>query len=199
MQISDWLTAPKYGARFLDNNQMLDLGLRTTKFRNSSAVAKHIKKLSREFDLMLITEYFDESLLLLRKLMCWSFDDILYLKQNVRADESRSQSLSEPLKDRIRKWNVADTRLYEYFNQTLWKKIAAYGPSFRRDLQYFKDKETYLHNLCVGNATSITNTRRNLTKTRYNVVENATDHCTLMINNEKNVFKRLWVKQESVA
>ncbi|XP_072016903.1 galactosylceramide sulfotransferase-like [Amphiura filiformis] len=94
--------------------------------------------LSREFDLMLITEYFDESLLLLRKLMCWSFDDILYIKQNARTNASHSQPLSQLVKDKIRQWNVADTDLYEYFNQTLWKKIAAYEPSFHRDLQYFK-------------------------------------------------------------
>ncbi|XP_072016905.1 uncharacterized protein [Amphiura filiformis] len=191
--INKWFNGSKRG-RFLNNNQMLDLGLPVKSFRNKSAVMLYIKKLSREFDLMLITEYFDESLLLLRKLMCWSFDDILYIKQNARTNASHSQSLSQQVKDKIRKRNFADTDLYEYFNQTLWKKIAAYGPSFRRDLQYFKKRQSALYNLCVGNTASQQIKQKNVARTTYSLTPNATDYCTLLVNKHRDVFKRLWKK-----
>ena len=37
-----------------------------------------------QFDLVLILERFDESLVLLQDLMCWPTEDIVYLKQNER-------------------------------------------------------------------------------------------------------------------
>ncbi|XP_072025050.1 galactosylceramide sulfotransferase-like [Amphiura filiformis] len=195
VQINTWLNASKHGDRFLDNNQMLDLGLPAKDFRNHSAVMLHIQKLSREFDLMLLNEYFDESLLLLRKLMCWSFDDILYIKQNARTNASRSQPLSESTKDKIRNYNVADTSLYEYFNQTFWKKIAAYGPSFNRDLQYFKNKQTILYNFCIENTMS-ERINKKVALTLYNTPSNTTDYCNLMANNQRNTFERLWNRQQ---
>ncbi|XP_072046995.1 galactosylceramide sulfotransferase-like [Amphiura filiformis] len=199
VQIIKWLDAAKHDDRFLNNNQMLDLGLPAKDFRNQSAVALHIKKLSREIDLVLITEYFDESLLLLRKLMCWSFDDILYLKQKVRS--SRSQPLSESTKDKIRTWNEADTSLYEYFNETLWEKIKSYGPRFQHDLQYFKLKQTKLFNSCIGNATSEIVMAPALKIPRlmikYNTLSNTTDYCTLMANRQSDTFKRLWARQDN--
>ena len=42
------------------------------------------RELDRQFDLVLILEHFDESLILLQNLMCWSTEDLVYLKQNER-------------------------------------------------------------------------------------------------------------------
>ena len=42
------------------------------------------RELDAQFDLVLILERFDESLVLLQDLMCWPTEDIVYLKQNER-------------------------------------------------------------------------------------------------------------------
>ena len=34
----------------------------------------------------MIMDYFDESLVLLKRLLCWEIDDILYVKLNERKD-----------------------------------------------------------------------------------------------------------------
>ena len=39
-----------------------------------------IDRTEREFDLIMITEYFDESLILLKRLLRWEFQDIVYTK-----------------------------------------------------------------------------------------------------------------------
>ena len=51
------------------------------------------RELDRQFDLVLILEYFDESLILLQNLMCWSTEDLVYLKQNERISKGRFNSV----------------------------------------------------------------------------------------------------------
>ena len=51
---------------------------------NKTDVMKYIKELDKQFDLVLIAEYFDESLILLDELLCWPYKDLTYLKQNER-------------------------------------------------------------------------------------------------------------------
>ena len=40
--------------------------------------------------------------------------------------------------ERIKKWNEADYRLYDHFNQTFWQKVSEYGDGFEQDLLSFQ-------------------------------------------------------------
>ncbi|XP_033117393.1 galactosylceramide sulfotransferase-like [Anneissia japonica] len=63
------------------NNQIWDLGVDPAKYPNSFVADYTIKRLDNELDLVMITEYFDESLLLLKQKLCWEFEDIcIYLE-----------------------------------------------------------------------------------------------------------------------
>lgn len=95
-----------------------------------------IKQLDLHLHLVVITEYFDESLILLKNLMNWSFRDIIYVKKNARVTHS---NITEEQREKIREWNSADILLYNHFNRTLWQKIADQGASFERDLRTFRD------------------------------------------------------------
>ena len=141
---------------------------------------------------MLIAEYFDESLLLVRKLMCWSFSDILYIKQNARSKSNGTLQLLESVKEKIRKWKAADVILYRHFNETFWKKNKQYGPNFSRDLKYFRKLLSRVYEFCVSDVVS--QKRGGIHRTKYQVKVNSTDYCTLMANN-KNVFGVLWKGQ----
>ena len=65
-------------------------------------IASYYRELDAQFDLVMILERFDESLVLLQDLMCWPTEDIVYLKQNERTakestfdrfDKTREESL----------------------------------------------------------------------------------------------------------
>uniref|UniRef100_A0ABM0MJJ7 Galactosylceramide sulfotransferase-like n=1 Tax=Saccoglossus kowalevskii TaxID=10224 RepID=A0ABM0MJJ7_SACKO len=58
------------------NNQLREFGLSFESTLNETIVNETIMRLDKEFDLVLILEYFDESLILLKNLLCWSFEDI---------------------------------------------------------------------------------------------------------------------------
>jgi len=68
-----------FKARFDQNEMLWDLGMDVGAMDNADSVRKEIFTLQIEFDLVLITERFDESLIVLKDIFCWSMDDIMYL------------------------------------------------------------------------------------------------------------------------
>ena len=61
--------------------QMLwDAGLPEGDMDNSTAVRDKIGQLERRFDLVMMAEQFDQSLVLLRDLMCWHYTDVVNFK-----------------------------------------------------------------------------------------------------------------------
>ncbi|XP_043406371.1 galactose-3-O-sulfotransferase 3 isoform X1 [Chelonia mydas] len=86
-----------------------------------------IRQVEEVFSLVMIAEYFDESLVLLRHLLSWDLEDMLYVKLNMRGPRSKGNVSSEVLAARIRTWNGLDAQLYDHFNATFWRKVAQAG------------------------------------------------------------------------
>ena len=133
------------------NEQSFDLGVELDEMNSSESGKAKVKQLGREFDLVMLEEYFDESLLLLRKLLGWSLDDIRYISHGIRKTEFRyPRRMDDELRAKIRAWNSLDVELYEFFNRTFWKKVEEYGSDFERDLGLFRKKLSDLNSTCVG-------------------------------------------------
>ena len=127
----------KYNFNLLKNPALFDLGLDRKYHDNLTVVGNYIRFLKQEFDLVMLMEYFDESLVLLKRRFCWKMEDILYFKLNERMGIEK-QDVTSQVREQIRKWNTADVLLYDAFNQTLWKTIEREGPGFVQDLALFK-------------------------------------------------------------
>ncbi|EDO33410.1 predicted protein, partial [Nematostella vectensis] len=130
------------------NGMFFDLGLSPRHYDNRTKVLETILKLDREFSLVLIMEYYDESLVLLKRELCWDLEDIVYAKFNQRATRKKSK-LSRKLRKTIKKWNSADVMLYNFFNKTFWEKIKRHGDDFYKDLKEFRQKNADLQRECV--------------------------------------------------
>ena len=131
------------------NPMLFDLGLDLQFFQNLSAVNRYIQFVEKEFDLVMIMDYFDESLVLLKRMLCWEMDDILYLKQNERQEKERAMNLDDKVKENIRRWNKADVLLFNHLNKTFWKKIEMEGESFYADLAVFRQRNDETRRMCV--------------------------------------------------
>lgn len=81
-----------------------------------------ISAVEREFDLILISEYFDESMVLLRHTLCWTLEDVVSFRLNSRSEKSR-KSLSAEMAERVKKWSSLDWRLYQHFNTSFWRQV----------------------------------------------------------------------------
>lgn len=139
--------------RLARNPMSFDLGLAYKFHQNVTAINNYIAFLDKEFDLVMITDYFDESVVLLKRLLCWELDDILYFKSNERQDKERAVGLTDQVKDNIKRWNAADELLFQYFNQTFWHKIEKEGKDFYDDLAAFRRRKEQISRLCLTNGT----------------------------------------------
>lgn len=131
------------------NPMLFDLGLDFRYFQNVTAVERYLDFIEQEFDLVMILEHFDESLLLLKRLLCWKMKDILYFKLNERQDKQKRKFMSSEVKEDIKSWNKADFMLYQHFNRTFWRKVRAEGPSFQRELKRFRRQNRALTRACL--------------------------------------------------
>ncbi|XP_040311880.1 galactose-3-O-sulfotransferase 4 [Herpailurus yagouaroundi] len=109
----------------------LDLG-------SSSFIQWSLAWLDSVFDLVLVAEYFDESLVLLADALCWGLDDVVGFMHNAQAGGEQGRSAvssggltaeDRQLTARARAWNHLDWALYVHFNHSLWARINQYGQS----------------------------------------------------------------------
>uniref|UniRef100_H3ALZ5 Galactose-3-O-sulfotransferase 3 n=1 Tax=Latimeria chalumnae TaxID=7897 RepID=H3ALZ5_LATCH len=113
-------------------------------------VSSFIKEMEDIFSLVMIAEYFDESLVLLKHLLSWDLEDILYIKLNMRSEESKLNITSD-IPRKVREWNALDTKLYDHFNATLWKKLYKFGVDcVGKEVQLLRQAQKKLVENCFG-------------------------------------------------
>lgn len=124
----------------------------------SLALARAGEDLIRQtFKLILVSEYFDQSMILLRHALCWPLDAVVsfslnarqqrpsgnggiggswvgkaaagvYLKGgNKQAKAPPNLSLTENQREKLRQWNALDWYLYRAFNKTFWEDVDRFG------------------------------------------------------------------------
>ena len=71
------------------------------------------------YDLVLISDYFFESMILLKHELSWEWIDVVYLVTNQRQDRVQ---LSSQLSSKIKKWNSLDAQIFDAANATFWRK-----------------------------------------------------------------------------
>ena len=110
----------KYG-----RNQMLfDLGQPDS--LTSPHLHKVIEDLDSQFDLVMIAEHMDESLVLMRHILCWSLQDVVVFTKNARREELKPVVSTQNL-ETIRELNNADITLYYHFLSRFKKEVVEFG------------------------------------------------------------------------
>ena len=142
------------------NGMAFDLGFPTgfhydtvDQSQNATFIREWMMALSRQFSLVMVVEYFHESLVLLRRLMCWTTEDIIYLKQNERKYINKNNSTNPKLIANFRRYNVPDYVLYDHFNRTLWRKIADAGDDFWAEVEHFNGVIATIAQFCHASPT----------------------------------------------
>ncbi|XP_077326700.1 galactose-3-O-sulfotransferase 4-like [Lithobates pipiens] len=99
------------------------------------------------FNLVLLAEYFDESMVLLKEELCWALDDVVTFKLNIRGS---SRPLEPEEVKKLRAWNALDWYLYEYFNQTFWDKVERFGKErMDNEVMRLRERRQQLGKLCL--------------------------------------------------
>lgn len=118
---------------------------------DNSVVRKYIEELDKTFALVMIADYFVESLVMLKRTMCWKFKDMFYYYSNagLYGDTGFKNLHAEGNLYIIhRNWSSIDYQLFEYFNKTFWAKVDAEGPAFLEEVEHFKLLQAKVEKFC---------------------------------------------------
>lgn len=86
-----------------------------------------------------LTEYFDESLLLFKRLLGWQKFPV-YQKKNVHQQKTQKPELSSREKEALLKYNHYDIELYEYARQLFENQLMKEEQSFQDEVALFTQK-----------------------------------------------------------
>ncbi|GFS00236.1 galactose-3-O-sulfotransferase 3 [Elysia marginata] len=176
---------------FVNNRMSLDLGFNAQHLdeskKDKKIIRQFVKHVEEEFDLVLISDYFDESMILFRRYLRWPMKDLIHLKVNTAQKHPSSSPFSlvpqmtPEIADAFRAWNRVDYGLYEYFLPVFLKTIQA-EPRFDEELQTFRVVQEKVANFCLKDNYNMTlNVSRNIWTDEFTVSKS---DCKLMMTPE---------------
>lgn len=149
--VSQFLQNPNYYRltnSFVNNRMSFDFGIPKKEFYNDDFVDNYIAELNQDYGLVMIMERFPESLVLLKRLLCWDTKDILYVPLNARA-AGPAFVLTEEDKIRLKEYNKADFKLYHHFRTKFDNLVEKLGIDFQNEVQNFIEIQRTVKQFCI--------------------------------------------------
>lgn len=159
--------------KLIRNGMFYDLGLESRDFNEMEKIHQTINKLDQEFDLVLLTEYFEESMVMLKNLLCWNTEDIAHFHLNER-HQSEKRNISSELIRKIKQWNSADVALYEYFKRVFFQKLSEQTDDFFHDMNDLKANNAVLREMCLESVTENDGGYQDVDIKAFNIRKNLT-------------------------
>lgn len=130
------------------NYMAFDLGLEFDK-DDQKYINEAVETIENRFNLVMITDRFEESIILLKDALCLTMEDVVYLKLKVRKETDR-KSLDARLQNSIRSWNKLDSALYDHFIKLLDQKIEKFGKErMQTEIAVLKERITFWNTKCI--------------------------------------------------
>ena len=147
------------------NPVMRDMGMTPQDMASPSKVDNYIHMLDARFDLVMVVEHFDESLVILRDMLGWTDDDILSFAVNFRQEKSSESDvkkkagvdLADTPENRAmvyKKWE-ADTKLYLHFKKKLEKIVMDNKDYLAAEVQKLQNYRNKWMGFCVSKSVPI--------------------------------------------
>lgn len=165
--------------------------------QNQSAMLEYLQELDRTFHLVIISEYFDESIVLLRRVLNWKLPDILYRRLHIRGWD-RKITLPRTNDRRLyRRYAFADYAIYDHFYKRLWKQISLAGEDFFAEVIYFKQIRDEVDDYCkvYPNMTEAYTIEKSDWNERFSVDKG---FCAMILAEEEDWVKQIARKQYNV-
>ncbi|XP_078681498.1 galactosylceramide sulfotransferase-like [Branchiostoma floridae x Branchiostoma belcheri] len=137
-----------YGKRpFFRNPIFFDLGYSPDQLVSEKLINEAIEYINGIFSVVLVSDHFEESMVLLRHTLCWDLNDVTHFKLNAMKTSS-TKYVSTETEAKIKQWNKADSMLFDYFNKSLWQKLSKLPFDWIREVKTIKQKNRLLHVKC---------------------------------------------------
>ena len=121
---------------------------------NSTEFQDSLRDIDRTF-IVGLTEYYTESLVLLRRRLCWTLRDVIYVP--LRRTASYKGPHKEPMDYKGKKlwklacaWSNLDCKIHDYFNQSFWRAVGKEGPEFQDEVVHLNKVLTKTYDYCTS-------------------------------------------------
>lgn len=180
-----------HGLSYVNNRQSFDFGVPATMFRNKLVISTYIQKLDKEFPLVMIMEYFDESLVLMKRLLCWDLQEILYVPLNINKGKKKNPvQLPESSEKFLHYFDYADFQMYDYFQKRFKDQVKLQGPDFQDEVNTFKDIKDLVTKFCQSKP--LPNRSLNVEASKWNSKFDLTsEDCKEMMLPELHIMRML--------
>uniref|UniRef100_A0A8C5T383 Galactose-3-O-sulfotransferase 2 n=1 Tax=Malurus cyaneus samueli TaxID=2593467 RepID=A0A8C5T383_9PASS len=149
--------SPTSGDRHYARNLMtFDFGFNPDGDSSPERVQLMLNAIEASFDFVLISEYFDESMVLLKEMLCWDLDSVVSFPLNSR-DSSTKSPLPDDVVEKLKAWNRLDWEIYTHFNRTFWERIERRigRERLRREVAALRARQAELARTCLQGTGSV--------------------------------------------
>ncbi|XP_013383080.1 galactosylceramide sulfotransferase-like [Lingula anatina] len=119
---------------------------------SKTSVQNFINDIDRDFDYVLIMEYTDEGLVMLKRRFCWDIGDVIYLKihEIKRKDyqELIKGNTDPEIPEKLRKFSEEDFLLYDYFRRKFENILHKQNADFFEEVQFLKEVNRKIAAFC---------------------------------------------------
>ncbi|XP_005090395.2 galactose-3-O-sulfotransferase 3 [Aplysia californica] len=144
---------------YVNNRMSVDFGFPLENFeaskRNHTKIESFLQQIDAIFDVVLIAEMFDESLVLLRRMLGWTTKDIIYMDKNVFSGQHAKPSwiqkrdYSAHIKHLFENYAAIDIALYDYFLNRFEQKLDQQPKDFYAEVEAFKKLKLKITSYCT--------------------------------------------------
>ena len=109
-------------------NQMLrDFGVKLTDMFNRDVVLAKIKEIEKTFDLIMVVERLEDSIILMKNELRWTYEDVVNFKLNEK-DPSKKSTLTDEARMHLKQYLWPDYLLYNHFIKIFEEKYQQLDP-----------------------------------------------------------------------
>ena len=131
-------------------NQMLrDFGVHLNNVFDRDTVMAKIKEIEETFHLIMVAERFEDSIILMRNELCWTYEDVANFKLNAK-DPSKKSKLTDEARKHLKQYLWPDYLLYNHFIKIFKEKYQQLDPDIvAKQKAILKNVTENLMNECI--------------------------------------------------
>lgn len=107
-----------------------------------------IDMIERYFRHVLVQEYFDEGLILMKDKLCLRFEDLFYVSLKVMSYKQKTNVYTDKLRQKHEKWSGADYQIYNHFKNNIITDIENGGDEIQYQTTMLKNANAKIDNIC---------------------------------------------------
>ena len=161
------------GTKIMGRNGLLGAFGVSPNLNNFTAIEGYIKYIEKTFHVVLINEYYMESILMLKRKLCWSTSDVIFTIKRSRSYSYKYNAYNEDLIAKHKAFTPGDYALYQHFVNHLLIELSLQPSDFWDELYEFKNIMHAVTEFCEDVAAKLRKNRKiiyDMAKERLHII-----------------------------